>query len=317
MECRGRHAMELHFACRAANKMQGVARMGENRLEDPIEKKENDTSSIQIHQRKDVADKLGVAETTIRNYEKELEGIIVIKRDHNNARYYTDTEIATFKTVKEMRDKGIGFKMIRELLAKAKEVGHKEETGITSVVPAPIFTQTEANERMLGMQEELQKAILVIQELVEENRLMSSQMIEMKKELAEIKSHQLMIAAASEASTQLQELKNEILQVQESVKSIDHSEKFEALEKQIKDVQQNPSEERQRNITNYITQKRVESQLKKEALAAWEEKSESERIKKVGWFKKVEDQDKKNRFIEDFINDRLEKRIKEAYDIQE
>jgi DNA-binding transcriptional MerR regulator len=71
--------------------------------------------------------------------------------------------------------------------------------------------------------------------------------------------------------------------------------------------------ERQKRITNMITQKRVESRLETEALELWQQRPESERMKKVGFFRKEEDREKKERFIRVYINNHFEERLKEEF----
>lgn len=73
--------------------------------------------------------------------------------------------------------------------------------------------------------------------------------------------------------------------------------------------------ERQRRITNMITQKRVEAKLEMEALELWKQKPASERMKKVGFFRKKEDKDKKEHFIRFYINSHFEERLKEEYKV--
>jgi hypothetical protein len=93
----------------------------------------------------------------------------------------------------------------------------------------------------------------------------------------------------------LEEIKNELLR--SLPKSID------------------PLEERQNRVTDMITQKRVEYILREEAWALWLKKPESERMKKVGWFRKEEDIDKREQFIREYIHQHFEERLKKEYDL--
>jgi hypothetical protein len=69
-------------------------------------------------------------------------------------------------------------------------------------------------------------------------------------------------------------------------------------------------EERETRFKEMVARKRVEYQLEKEALIKWSTKPEEERIKKVGWFKKEENQEERNRFIKDYVNMNFENRLK-------
>ncbi|MGE7828984.1 MerR family transcriptional regulator [Paenibacillus sp. NPDC093718] len=75
-----------------------------------------------------------------------------------------------------------------------------------------------------------------------------------------------------------------------------------------------PAQQRAEYVTNHLTEKRIERQLQREAMEQWMAKPESERMKKAGLFKKIEDVNARDRFILDYIDDRYEQRIKEAYD---
>ncbi|GED14798.1 hypothetical protein [Aneurinibacillus migulanus] len=76
-----------------------------------------------------------------------------------------------------------------------------------------------------------------------------------------------------------------------------------------------PLEERQNRVTDMITQKRVEYILREEARNLWSQKPESERMKKVGWFRKEEDFDKREQFIREYIHQHFEERLKKEYEL--
>lgn len=72
-------------------------------------------------------------------------------------------------------------------------------------------------------------------------------------------------------------------------------------------------EERHERINEMITRRRVEAQLETEALNMWATKPESERKIRVGFFRKEEDRDKRERFVREYVNTHFEARIKEEY----
>jgi biotin operon repressor len=75
-------------------------------------------------------------------------------------------------------------------------------------------------------------------------------------------------------------------------------------------------ENRQTKITDWITQRRIESELEEEALSLWAAKPVVERLKKSGWFRKEEDIDRRDRFVRQYVNGRFEGRLKEEYDLE-
>lgn len=72
--------------------------------------------AIKTYSVKEVAKTLDVSPGTLRQWEKELNGILVIPRSKQGARYYTDDEIGLLETIKQMRDKNLSKDMIRSLL---------------------------------------------------------------------------------------------------------------------------------------------------------------------------------------------------------
>ncbi|PGP12483.1 hypothetical protein COA01_32210 [Bacillus cereus] len=68
--------------------------------------------------------------------------------------------------------------------------------------------------------------------------------------------------------------------------------------------------QRQRRLEDLITQRRVVDKLRKEAKLKWMEQPEDERFIKVGIFrKKIENMDKKNEFIEEYVSVNYEKEL--------
>ncbi|WP_199880653.1 MerR family transcriptional regulator [Bacillus massiliglaciei] len=67
---------------------------------------------------KEVSKKLNIPNGTIRQWEKDLQGLIHIPRSKQGARFYTDHEISLLQKIKEMREKKISKEMIRSLLEK-------------------------------------------------------------------------------------------------------------------------------------------------------------------------------------------------------
>lgn len=83
---------------------------------------------------------VGVPPGTIRQWEKSLEGVLIIPRDEKGSRYYTQFEIDALNRVKALRDKGVSFEVIRDILHQS-EPG-SETTAIATTVPT--MSQSEA-----------------------------------------------------------------------------------------------------------------------------------------------------------------------------
>jgi len=77
-----------------------------------------ESTFVKAHTIKEVSKQIQVPSGTIRQWEKDLEGILVIPRTKQGARYYTETEITLLIKIKQMREKNLGKEMIRELLQR-------------------------------------------------------------------------------------------------------------------------------------------------------------------------------------------------------
>lgn len=116
-------------------------------------------------------------------------------------------------------------------------------------------------------------------------------------------------------------MNNQLNEIQQYFKEVaaaqmeEMKQQYESLVMQL--PQPKPAEEeRQERVTDMITRRRVESQLRKEALQLWSQKPDSERKIRTGLFRKEEDINKRDLFIEDYIYDHIEERIKHEYGLQ-
>lgn len=113
---------------------------------------------------KQISKMLDVPPGTIRQWESTLEGVLNIPRDESGARYYTEYEIHALRNVKNMREKSIGFQMIREVLINP-EGASEEQVPIPAV---PTMTQLEAIETLLSVQNTVEQLTYRMQEIVHE-----------------------------------------------------------------------------------------------------------------------------------------------------
>jgi DNA-binding transcriptional MerR regulator len=90
----------------------------------------------------EVADLLGIAQNTLRVWEEKMGEAIHINRDAQGARYYTQKDIDTFKTISQMREKGLSLANIKEFLLILKEREGTVEWSSGKVEGSP---QTEAS----------------------------------------------------------------------------------------------------------------------------------------------------------------------------
>ncbi|WP_428911212.1 MerR family transcriptional regulator [Niallia sp. Krafla_26] len=78
----------------------------------------NNRQILRAYSIKEVSKMINTPTGTIRQWEKDLEGLLVIPRTQQGARYYTDEEINILNKIKEMRSQNVSKGMIRSLLEK-------------------------------------------------------------------------------------------------------------------------------------------------------------------------------------------------------
>lgn len=203
---------------------------------------------------------------TIRQWEKSLEGILHIPRDDKGSRYYTDFEINSLTNIKSMRDKGLSFDVIKEVLNKSEAV---TTIPISSV---PVMSQSEAIQTILTLQNTIQSMAERMEGIIAES------------------------------------VRNEVTRLSEGL--------IEGITKQLPPPRDLIAE-RQERVTDMITRRKVENQLEEEALHVWLKKPESERLRKLGLFRKEEDRDKRDLFVRSFINEHFEERLRKEYDLND
>ncbi len=73
---------------------------------------------VRAYSIKEVSKKINIPTGTIRQWEKDLNGLLVIPRTKQGARFFTENEINLLKKIKEMREQNVSKDMIRSLLQK-------------------------------------------------------------------------------------------------------------------------------------------------------------------------------------------------------
>jgi DNA-binding transcriptional MerR regulator len=134
----------------------------------------------------------------------------------------------------------------------------------------------------------------------------------------------IMSSQVTTIMTDIEELKeiikkqNEMIlhQTDQAKMEIAATAQLESLVKQLPQPKE-PEEERHERMTNMITRRRVEGHLRMEALQMWSQKPTDERMVRVGWFRKEEDINKRDIFIEAYTLKHIEERVKKEYDLHE
>lgn len=104
----------------------------------------------------------------------------------------------------------------------------------------------------------------------------------------------------------------EVRRAAEEIAAIQTAEIIRALPKP-----KSREEERQERFEELMVRHKVEKKLRREALHLWSTKPEHERIRKIGWFRKEEDWDKREQFVRDYIDEHFEDALRQEYLINE
>src|SRR5699024_7392199 len=112
---------------------------------------------------------IGVPQGTIRQWENDFSEHLVVPRDAQNARYYTEFEIEILNHIKTMRQNNLSKKMIKELLKKKNETG--SDNAPSTIEPTvPALKQSEAIETLRNVQSALESFPEIKEALISELR---------------------------------------------------------------------------------------------------------------------------------------------------
>lgn len=76
-----------------------------------------------------------------------------------------------------------------------------------------------------------------------------------------------------------------------------------------------PVQQRHERVNDRLTERRIENQLRAEALDLWAAKPEAERLRKVSFLRKEENILARDRFVQDYVDEHYEYRLKGKYDL--
>ncbi|PLR89158.1 hypothetical protein CVD19_24065 [Bacillus sp. T33-2] len=201
---------------------------------------------------KEVSKKINVPSGTIRQWEKDLNGLLIIPRTKQGARFFTDYEIGMLVKVKEMRDKNLGKDMIQELikrhLAEGSEAGSNYfETSLTVPAASADREQETAVVEAAGLGNFLDAMESYKLELLNDikqeirNGIRNEVIDEVKKEISKGSMNTVKYLSDSFKKNN-EKTKTEIKDLVKTV-SKQHSESFEALSSKVVNASKGASEE--------------------------------------------------------------------------
>jgi DNA-binding transcriptional MerR regulator len=270
-----------------AGKLCPLQRIYVTNQEERVEHMQNN-KILRAYSIKEVSKKINIPTGTIRQWEKDLQGILVIPRTKQGARFFTENEIELLKKIKEMRQQNVSKEMIRSLLQKHfTEISEPPSESNETSLPALDHEQNEvANTPEFNIEDFYTMMESYKQELVKEIKQEISYnrqqiMDEMKNELASSSLHSIKEISKSiqrsndKRKGELQEISGAITQASEYT-----SESFETLAEQVANTSQGTYERiaKKINETSKVTSRENNATLRKVSKTLDESKKDMERI---------------------------------------
>lgn len=247
----------------------------------------NSNKIMRAYSIKEVSKKVGIPTGTIRQWEKDLNGLFYIPRTKQGARYFTEKEISLLKKIKEMREQNVSKEMIRSLLQKhfsqdLETSSELLESSLPTVPEVNVVQQTseiniaEFHQMLEGYKQELAR------EIKQEIAYNRQQIIEdVKNELASSSLHSIKEISKSiqrandKRKGELQEISTAIIQSSEYT-----SESFETLAEHVAKASQGTYERIAKKVTDTskLTTKENNATIRRMSKTISDTKSEMQRM---------------------------------------
>lgn len=124
-------------------------------------------NSVRTYSIKEVSKKMNIPVGTIRQWEKDLNGLLVIPRNENNARYFTENEIELLDKIKGMREKNVSKDLIRSLLTE-EALEQSKEADISTATEIALKIANISNASLVEKKRENEAQQAKIQANIEE-----------------------------------------------------------------------------------------------------------------------------------------------------
>ncbi|MGG0719316.1 MerR family transcriptional regulator [Robertmurraya massiliosenegalensis] len=243
---------------------------------------------VRAYSIKEVSKKINIPTGTIRQWEKDLNGLLVIPRTKQGARFFTENEIDLLKKIKEMREQNVSKDMIRSLLQKhfasnSEPSSETVETGLS----VPLVENNEKESHPQLSESDVYSIMDmykqdIVNEIKQELTYNQQQITEnLKTEIASSSLHSIKEISKSiqrandKRKGELQELSSVINQVSEQ-----SSESFEALSEHVSSSSQDTFEKiaKKMHDTSILTSRDHNTNWKKVSKTVTDSKRDLKRM---------------------------------------
>lgn len=206
---------------------------------------------------------------------------------------YNEAALEVFGLISKMKDANEPVEYIKEQLR-----------GMVTEIIVPMTDDDEGKPYLMQLTEELELIKRGMVVMMEQVKILKTENDGLRRELAE---------ARWEASTSTNQLAEQLINVSQQMTTENDGLRRELLEGQ-REIAVTVAEDRIRRVDERLTERRIGQQLRAEAQEAWNAKPETERMRKAGLFRKEEDVAARDRFIQKYVDDHYEQRIRETYE---
>ncbi|MBA2936765.1 hypothetical protein HZF08_00405 [Paenibacillus sp. CGMCC 1.16610] len=289
-----------------------------------------------VYSPKQVHEHLRVSDSSLRKYAMALEarGYKFRKEDNGN-RIFTQHDIDIFEILKQRLDAGQSMKT-----AASSTMNHVRKN-VPRTLPVPVAPAvspaapqasqavTERSPDVFKQKFEEGFAILLedrihtamkplIEGVTQLSGLVADLTSQNKQLLSQNQELRTMLPAprdVEEEKRQQRELVDEVKVLHEKQKKLEQQH-YEELKRQNEEIQKlippapDLDKERSERTNEYLTIRRINLALEKEAFEHWNRKPEHERIRKIGLFKKEENIEVRNQFIKSYMDEYFEDRLR-------
>ncbi|MBP1965491.1 hypothetical protein [Paenibacillus aceris] len=282
-----------------------------------------------VYSPKQVHEHLRVSDSSLRKYAMALEARgYKFRKEENGNRIFSQNDIETFEILKQRLDAGQSMKT-----AASSTMNHVRKN-VPRTLPVPAAPPAVAERSSDVIKQKFEEGFAVMLEerintamkpLIAGVSQLSDLVLDLtnqnKQLLSQNQELRLMIPAPRDMEEE-QRLQREIV---EEVKVLHEGQQklelqhYEELKRQNEEIQKlippapDPEKERSERTNEYLTIRRINLALEKEAHILWSQKPEQERVRRIGMFKKEENTDKRDRFIKTYIDDYFEERLRSEF----
>ncbi|NOV01019.1 hypothetical protein [Paenibacillus planticolens] len=285
-----------------------------------------------VYSPKQVHEHLRVSDSSLRKYAMALEarGYKFRKEDNGN-RIFTQHDIDIFEILKQRLDAGQSMKTAASSTMNHVRKNATRTLPVPVVPPAPPAVSERSSDAMKQMFEEGLAVLLeerihtAMKPLIEGVSHLSSLVTDLSHQNKQLLSQNQELRTMLPAPPDREEEQRRQREIVAEVKVLHEDQRklellhYEELKRQNEEIQKlippapDYEKERSERTNEYLTIRRINLALEKEARDLWSQQPEQERLRRSGLFKKEENTEKRDGFIKTYMDEYFEERLRSEF----